>query len=194
MKLLCQSVERTLKMLLHSSFAAHLLFAFLPYVLPFNLCNNRCRREFSRCQGCQYAAWSPDSQYLAVSSDSQKAVAVWRIRLKHENALDPDVLGEAVYRKLCAGNASQLAALKEMLMECNWKQLDEGIQAAQAERAACSTAQEKQQGAGTIGASTSAAAFEAEVPDPFAVLQEERRSRLPEEVWSPEVPCHVKWQ
>ena len=31
--------------------------------------------------GCQYVAWSPDSQYLAVSSDSHHCVAVWRVEV-----------------------------------------------------------------------------------------------------------------
>lgn len=62
--------------------------------MPVYSCRQSSR---SSCVGCQYLAWSPDGQYLAVSSDSHKAVSVWQLSLKTDTVLDPEVLGNLLH-------------------------------------------------------------------------------------------------
>lgn len=87
------------------------------------------QREAPSCEGCQYAAWSPDSQYLAVSSDSHAAVAVWRLKLKHPKALDPEVLGEKLFSQLVSGTAGEHGVLQSMLPQWAWTELENAITA-----------------------------------------------------------------
>jgi hypothetical protein len=94
-------------------------------------CRRPIPREASSCEGCQYAAWSPDGQYLAVSSDSHAAVAVWRIRLKNESALEPEALGKALFAQLLHCNAAQKAAIKDMLPEEAWNEFERELATSQ---------------------------------------------------------------
>ena len=112
-------------------------------------CIDACRpRNNDNCEGCQYAAWSADSEYLAVSSDSHAAVAVWRIKLRDEASLDPDVLGEALFAQLleCAAVQKEKDILKAMLPVALWRQVEEALAVCTASSSgAGATAQGKQQ-------------------------------------------------
>lgn len=80
-----------------------------------------------------------------MSSDSHAAVAVWRIKLRDEAALDAETLGNTLFTQLVNCNAAQKAVLKDMLPQCIWKQVEEGIAAVQPSSSAAEAAGGKQQ-------------------------------------------------
>lgn len=55
-------------------------------------------------------AWSPDGQYLAVSSDSHKAVSVWKLSLKTDTVLDPEELGKVLHDAIVEAACPQASA------------------------------------------------------------------------------------
>eukprot|EP00892_Ulva_mutabilis_P010234 jgi/Ulvmu1/7583/UM038_0006.1 len=85
----------------------------------------------STCIGCQYVAWSSDGQYLAVSSDSHKAVSIWRVRLKHDTALDAESLGNSLTAALLEATKSRKSSANAA--DLNASELREYLPAAHSE-------------------------------------------------------------
>ena len=102
-----------------------------------------CRDAQARTStiGCQYAAWHPDSTYLAASSDSHNAVCVWRIRPKLPDALAAEPLGAAVAAAL--RDAPHLATLSASVSPAHEAVLED--EKLQVERLAVASAAYRQQ-------------------------------------------------
>lgn len=141
------------------------------------------QREATGCQGCQYAAWSPDSRFLAVSSDSHAAVAVWKIELKDEAALEPEHLGRTLFTELINCSAAQKALLQNMLPDCIWKELEKAINAQQSKTTAAaevptSTRKQQQGRKKTTASSSNAAPADAQSSGGAATVAETAQVRI----------------
>ena len=126
------------------------------------------QRHGTGCEGCQYAAWSPDSQFLAVSSDSHAAVAVWRVQLRDAAALEPDALGNTLFDQLCECTPAQKNRLKAMLPVGLWSQVEEGMAASATGTRACTSGE---------GAATSSGKKQQQQQPPQAQPQQQDKQK-----------------